>query len=316
MSIFHYQEDPGYLKRLSEALRLSKEEITEKIDETLGRAESPITEVQLEDLEQILISADIGVRMTMQIIERIREETRGPGLLTSQKVRRMLREELLHILKQTGSEPDPGLSAQKPQVILVVGVNGVGKTTTIGKLAHRLHKEGNQVLICASDTFRAAAIEQLLIWAERAESGIVKHAAGADPAAVLFDALGACKAQNKDVLIVDTAGRLHTKAPLMQELAKMKRVAGREVPEAPHHVYLVLDATTGQNGLIQAREFLKAAEVTAIIVAKLDGTAKGGIVVAIAQELKLPIAYVGIGEKIEDLIPFSPEAFVDSLIRR
>ena len=314
MSIFDYQEDPGYFTRLKEALQLTTEEITEKIDEALGTAESPITEVQLEELEQILISADIGVRMALEIIEKIREETSAHRLLTSQKVRRTLREELLRIFKENGGEQDPELLAQRPQVILVVGVNGVGKTTTIGKLAHRLREEGKQVLISASDTFRAAAIEQLLIWAERAKSGVVKQAAGADPAAVLFDALEACRAQNTDVLIVDTAGRLHTKAPLMEELAKMKRVAGREVAQAPHQVYLVLDATTGQNGLVQARQFLEAVGVTAIIVAKLDGSAKGGIVVAIAQELKLPIAYVGIGERIEDLIPFSPEAFVDSLI--
>ena len=316
MSIFDYQEDPGYFTRLKEALQLTQEEIGQKIDKALGTEQGPITEAQLEELEQILISADIGVRMTLEIIEKIREETRAQHILTSQKIRRTLREELLRIFKENGSEQATEPLAQRPQVILVVGVNGVGKTTTIGKLAHRLQQEGKHVLISASDTFRAAAIEQLLIWAERAKSGVVKQASGADPAAVLFDALHACRVQNKDVLIVDTAGRLHTKAPLMQELAKMKRVAGREVAQAPHHVYLVLDATTGQNGLVQAREFLETVGVTAIIVTKLDGTAKGGIVVAIAQELKLPIAYVGIGEKIEDLIPFSPEAFVDSLIGR
>lgn len=314
MSIFHYEDRPGYLARLRDALQITKKEIGEKIDEALGTTESPITESQLEDLEQILISADIGVGMTMKIIDKIQEEARGQRLLTSHKVRRMIRRELLDILR--GAEGDLNLDppGQRPQVIFVVGVNGVGKTTTIGKLSHRFRAGHKDVLICASDTFRAAAVEQLMVWARRTDTEIVWQDAGADPAAVLFDALAVCKAQRKDVLIADTAGRLHTKTNLMQQLEKMKRVAGREVPRAPHHVYLVLDATTGQNGLIQARQFLQTVGVTGIIITKLDGTAKGGIVIAIAKELQLPIAYVGVGEQLDDLIPFVSEAFVDGLL--
>lgn len=313
MTLFQYQEQPGYFARLKEALQVTKREISEKIDEALGTEESPITEAQLEDLEQILIGADMGIQMTIEVVEKIREETRGQRLVTSHKVKRMIRVRLLGILKEAGSKSNLARPVQPPLVIFVVGVNGVGKTTTIGKLAHRFRAEDKDVLICASDTFRAAAVEQLTIWAKRTDTAIVTQSAGADPAAVLFDALAASKAQGKDILLVDTAGRLHTKTNLMQQLEKMKRVAGREVPAAPHQIYLILDATTGQNGLAQARQFLHVVGVTGIIITKLDGTAKGGVVIAIAKELKLPIAYVGVGEQLEDLIPFAPEAFVDSL---
>ena len=313
MTLFQYQEQPGYFARLKEALQVTKREISEKIDEALGTEESPITEAQLEDLEQILIGADMGIQMTIEVVEKIREETRGQRVVTSHKVKRMIRVRLLGILKEAGSESNLARPVQPPLVIFVVGVNGVGKTTTIGKLAHRFRAEDKDVLICASDTFRAAAVEQLTIWAKRTDTAIVTQSAGADPAAVLFDALAASKAQGKDILLVDTAGRLHTKTNLMQQLEKMKRVAGREVPAAPHQIYLILDATTGQNGLAQARQFLHVVGVTGIIITKLDGTAKGGVVIAIAKELKLPIAYVGVGEQLEDLIPFAPEAFVDSL---
>ncbi len=313
MSIFNYKERPGYFSRLKEALKSTTEDISRKIDSVMGTAESPITEAQLEDLETILIGADLGIETTTGIIEKIREETRGSSFLTSSKVKRMIREELVTILGgETGWEEED-LRRGQPFVILVVGVNGVGKTTTIGKLAHRYNQQGKDVLIAASDTFRAAAVEQLEIWSQRTQTDIVRQANGTDPTAVLFDSITAAKARGKQVLIADTAGRLHTKTNLMQELEKMRRIAGREVPGAPHEVYLVLDATTGQNGLIQARQFLSTSGVSGLIVTKLDGTAKGGIVVAIAKELKIPIRYVGVGEKKEDLMPFSAEAFVDGL---
>jgi signal recognition particle-docking protein FtsY len=222
--------------------------------------------------------------------------------------------DILHHSEELGVADERAVSEDiKPYVLMVVGVNGVGKTTTIGKLAQRIKNEGNGVLICAADTFRAAASDQLEIWAERAGVPIVQQKQGTDPAAVLFDALQAAKSRNADVLIVDTAGRLHNKAHLMAELEKMKRIAAREVPQAPHETLLVIDAVTGQNGLEQARQFLKTADVTGIVLTKLDGTAKGGIAVAIAKELNLPIRYVGIGEQVNDLMVFDPESYVNGL---
>jgi fused signal recognition particle receptor len=316
MSIFDYKEKQGYFQRLKEALKFTKEDLGRKIDEVMGTEESPITEEQLDDLETVLIGSDIGVQTTTEIIDKIREATKGERFITSGRVKRMIRQDLLEILQGADGWKETEATAAvqaSPLVVLVVGVNGVGKTTTIGKLTHRYRLAKKEPLICASDTFRAAAVEQLTIWAERTNTEIVRQRSGADPAAVLFDAIAACKARRKDVLIVDTAGRLHTKSNLMQELEKMKRIAGREVSGAPHEVFLILDATTGQNGLIQAREFLSVTGVTGIIVTKLDGTAKGGIVVSIAKELKIPIRYIGVGERQEDLVPFSAEAFVDSL---
>ena len=313
MSIFNYQEQPGYFKRLKDALKTTKDDLGHKMNQVMGTAESPVTGDQLEELENILISADLGVQTTLEIVEKMREETRGQRVVTRQKVKRMIRKEMLDILKSSQDLYPESPSSSRPYVVFVVGVNGVGKTTTVGKLAHRLSQDKKSVLICASDTFRAAAVEQLMIWAERTQADIVKQSSGADPAAVLFDAIAASKARNKDVLLVDTAGRLHTKTHLMQEVEKMKRIAGREVEGAPHEIFWILDATTGQNGLNQAREFLDRIGITGIIITKLDGTAKGGILVAIAKELKIPILYIGIGESQEDLIPFSAEGFVDSL---
>ena len=313
MSIFNYQEQPGYFKRLKEALQTTKEDLGHKMNQVMGTAESPVTEDQLEELENILISADIGVQTTLEIVEKMREETRGQRVVTREKAKRMIRKEMLDILRSSQDLSPESPSPSRPHVVFIVGVNGVGKTTTVGKLAHRLSQGEKSVLMCASDTFRAAAAEQLTIWAKRTQADIVKQSSGADPAAVLFDAIAASKARKADVLLVDTAGRLHTQTHLMQEVEKMKRIAGREVEGAPHEIFWILDATTGQNGLSQAREFFETIGITGIIVTKLDGTAKGGIVVAIAKELKIPILYIGVGEGQEDLIPFSAEGFVDSL---
>ena len=313
MSIFSYQEQPGYFNRLQEALKVTKNELSHQIDRVMGTVDSPITESQLEELENILIGADIGVETSMAILEKVREETRGRTALSGAQVRRRIRDQVLVILQASQKVDSGNRSTTRPRVVFVVGVNGVGKTTTVGKLAHLFKQEGEEVLVCAADTFRAAAAEQLAIWAERTGTDIVQQGVGADPSAVLFDAMAAARARNKDVLVVDTAGRLHTKTHLMEEVQKMQRIAAREVEGAPHEVYWVLDATTGQNGLNQAREFFKTIGITGVVVAKLDGTAKGGIVIAIARELKIPIRYVGIGEQAGDLIPFSAEAFVDSL---
>ncbi len=311
MSIFQYQERKGYFARLKEALRVTKDDLGHKIDQVMGTGSSPITDAQLEDLEEILIGCDIGVKTTLEILEKTRRETGDSRVLTSFQLRRTLRACLLEILSNLDeSEVKRG----QPHVVLVAGVNGVGKTTTIGKLAHYLSLRNQKVLICASDTFRAAAVEQLDIWAQRSGADIVKQPRGADPAAVLYDAIVAARARSRDVVIADTAGRLHSKVNLMKELEKMIRVASREIDGAPHETLLVLDATTGQNGLVQARHFLEVAGVNGIIITKLDGTAKGGIVVAVARELGIPIRFVGIGEGLEDMLPFSSEEFVDSLI--
>lgn len=314
MSVFNYRESPGYFSRLKEALSVTKKDLGNRIDRLMGTEGSPITETQMEELEDILVMADIGVHTAMEIVEKVRQETRGQAVLTGTGVRRAIRSVLLEILSANQASSPVASTGGAPQVIFVLGVNGVGKTTTVGKLAHLLGSEGRRVLVCAADTFRAAAVEQLTIWAERTGTEIIKQGSGADPAAVLFDAITAGKAREKDFVLVDTAGRLHTKTNLMQEIEKMKRVAGKEVAGAPHQVYLVMDATTGQNGLAQAREFDQRIGVTGLIVTKLDGTAKGGVLVAIAKELGVPILYIGVGEKQEDLVPFSAEAFVDSLL--
>lgn len=313
MSLFSYRESPGYFKRLKDALKTTKEDLTHKINELTGSSESPITPDQIEELEGILLSADVGVQTTLDIVAKIEDETRGNRFVTSHQVKRLIREELYRILENS-ARAEKSSAMEKPLIVFVVGVNGVGKTTTIGKLAHWYKSEGKNVLFSASDTFRAAAIEQISIWGERTGCPVIKQGQGADPAAVLFDAIAASRARDFDVLIVDTAGRIHTKHNLMQELEKMRRVASREVDTAPQEIFLVLDATTGQNGLIQAREFLNSCGVTGLIVTKLDGTAKGGIIFAIVKELGIPIRYIGIGEKLEDLLPFDPQAFVETIL--
>jgi len=312
MGLFSSSEKPGYFKRLKEALKSTSKDLVEKIGRLTSSGSGPITEEALEELEEALLAADIGVQTSHHLLERIREAVAREKEVGTDRIRSMVSDELIGILRAPSSSGRESVEGV-PQIWFVVGVNGVGKTTTIGKLARQQKAEGRTVLLAASDTFRAAAIEQLDIWAKRTDSGLIRQNQGADPAAVLYDAIAAGRARSADVIIVDTAGRIHTKSNLMQELEKMRRVAAKEVPGAPHEVFLILDATTGQNGLVQAREFLRASGVTGLIVTKLDGTAKGGILVAIARELAIPIRYIGVGEKVEDLLPFDPEAYVGTL---
>jgi fused signal recognition particle receptor len=284
--------------------------LMEKLEDAVsGRKE--IDADVLEELEYALITADIGAQTTGEILERIRQRVDRRQVGDIAELKQLIREHLLETLQAT-EKPLP-IVTEPPAVIMVVGVNGAGKTTSIGKLTHRLQNEGRSVLLCAADTFRAAAIEQLEVWSQRTGARMIRQQSGADPSAVMFDALQAGKASKTDYIIVDTAGRLHTKTNLMAELEKMRRTAARVIPDAPHEVLLVIEATTGQNGLEQARKFTESAAVTGIILTKLDGTAKGGVVVAISRELNLPIRYVGVGEQMDDLLPFDPENFVASL---
>jgi fused signal recognition particle receptor len=302
--------------RFVKAIEKTRDSINNRLDQVFeGRKQ--IDDQLLDELEEMLISTDIGVTTTMQVLESIRQGVSRQEINDLAALKAVMKQELLDILehsRETGVASETEVpDSIKPYVLMVVGVNGVGKTTTIGKLAQRIKDEGNEVLICAADTFRAAASDQLEIWAGRAGVPIVQQKQGTDPAAVLFDALQSAKSRNADVLIVDTAGRLHNKANLMAELEKMKRIAGREVEQAPHETLLVIDAVTGQNGLEQARQFTRVADVTGVVLTKLDGTAKGGIAVAIAKELHVPIRYVGIGEQVDDLMVFDPEKYVNGL---
>ncbi|HEV1284689.1 MAG TPA: signal recognition particle-docking protein FtsY [Bryobacteraceae bacterium] len=302
--------EPGLLERLKAGIQKTRAGLMEKIEDAVsGRKE--IDADVLEELEYALITADIGTKTTSEILELIRQRVERHQVGDIDELKSLIREHLLEILQAT-EKPVP-LVKDPPAVMMVVGVNGAGKTTSIGKLTRRLQSEGRTVLLCAADTFRAAAIEQLEVWAERTGAGLIRQQPGSDPSAVLFDALQAAKARKVDYVIVDTAGRLHTKTNLMAELEKMRRTAARVIPEAPHEVLLVIEATTGQNGLEQARKFTESSAVTGIILTKLDGTAKGGVVVAISRELNLPIRYVGVGEQLDDLLPFEPENFVASL---
>jgi fused signal recognition particle receptor len=301
----------GFFDKIKQSLTRTKEQFVERFDDLVKRSDEPVTRNRpvdietLDALEEALISADVGVAAADQIVGAVRSrQARGSSL------RDLVKSEILSIL-QGASSPVP--NGHAPHVVLIVGVNGTGKTTTVGKLARLIKDSGKVPLICAADTFRAAAVEQLNVWATRAGVDFIKAQAGADPAAVVFDAIAAGKARRRDVVLVDTAGRLHTRVNLMQELDKIRRIAAREIEGAPHEVLLVLDATVGQNGLSQAREFMGAAGVNGIVLTKLDGTAKGGIAVAIAHDLKLPIRYVGVGEGIDDLVPFSPDEYVNAL---
>lgn len=298
------------LDRLKAGIQKTRSGLLEKIEDAVSGKKEINADV-LEELEYALITADIGARTTSEILERIRQQVDRHLVGDARELKSLIRQHLLEILEST-ERPLPKVT-DPPAVIMVVGVNGAGKTTSIGKLTRRLQSEGRGVLLCAADTFRAAAIEQLEVWAQRTGADLIRQQSGADPSAVAFDAVQAAKARKIDYLIIDTAGRLHTKTNLMAELEKMRRTISRVIPSAPHEVLLVLEATTGQNGLEQARKFTETSAVTGIILTKLDGTAKGGVVVAISRELNLPIRYVGVGEQIDDLLPFDPEQFVSSL---
>ena len=305
------QQKPSFLERMKEAVTRTRENLSERIEEVVSSSKE-IDRNTLDDLEGTLLGADLGTTTTREVLGKLLEKADRKQIKNVDELKRLLKEELLAILNTANSRPVERVDGS-PEVILVVGVNGTGKTTTIGKLAQVFRSQGKSVLLCAADTFRAAAIEQLEIWGDRTGTEVIRTKPGGDPAAVLFDALQAASARHTDYVIVDTAGRLHTKSNLMLELEKMRRTAQRIIPGAPHETLLVMDATTGQNGLQQARQFTDAAGVTGIVLTKLDGTAKGGVVVAICRELGLPVRYVGVGEKAGDLLPFDPKDFVDSL---
>jgi len=303
----------GFLDKLRTGLTRTTQQFVSRFEEIVQKADAvetrtrPLDVDTIEALEELLISADVGIPATERIVTAVRGRVRS-----GESLRELVTHEIRSIFDSV-ERPTP--NGHRPQVTLIVGVNGTGKTTTIGKLANLLKDEGKQPLVCAADTFRAAAVEQLEIWAKRANVDIVRAKEGSDPAAVVFDAIQSGKARGRDPILVDTAGRLHTRVNLMNELDKIRRVAARATEGAPHEVLLVLDATVGQNGLQQAREFTSVAGVTGIVLTKLDGTAKGGVAVAIAHDLKLPIRYVGVGEGIDDLIPFSPQEYVDALFQ-
>lgn len=305
------EPQPSFLDRMKEAVTRTRENLSERIEEIVP-FNKEIDRATLDDLEAVLLTADLGTATTQDVLQKLREKADRKQIGNAAELKRLLKEELLSILNSANGSPVRNVEGT-PEVILVVGVNGTGKTTTIGKLSQVFRSQGKSVLLCAADTFRAAAIEQLEIWGQRTGTEVIRTKPGGDPAAVLYDALQAATSRHSDYVIVDTAGRLHTKTNLMTELEKMHRTAERIVPGAPHETLLVMDATTGQNGLQQARLFTQSAGVTGIVLTKLDGTAKGGVVVAISRELGIPVRYVGVGEKAGDLLPFDPKEFVDSL---
>jgi fused signal recognition particle receptor len=304
------EQEPNLFERLKSGIEKTRQGFLDRLEDVLS-GEKRIDAGLLEELEFALVTADIGVKTANEILELIKERTDRSELDNPDELKRLIREHLVEVLESC--EKPVRRVTEPPAVVLVVGVNGTGKTTTIGKLAARYQKEGRSVLLCAADTFRAAAIEQLEVWGQRTNTEVIRQKSGADPSAVLYDAVQAAKARRVDYVIVDTAGRLHTKSNLMAELEKMRRTATRLVAGAPHEVLLVMDATTGQNGLEQARKFTETSGVSGIVLTKLDGTAKGGVVVAIARDLNLPIRYVGVGEGVDDLLPFDAESFVASL---
>ena len=304
-------EKKNIFDRMRQAVSRTRENLEERIDSVLAMTRT-VDETALEELEMSLIASDIGVGTAAEITNNLRERAKRQQIRDGAELKDLLKEQIQAILDEN-ARPAAAVSSP-PEVIMMVGVNGTGKTTTSGKLAAFYRAQGKSALLCAADTFRAAAIEQLAVWGQRSGVEMIRTKQGGDPSAVLFDALTAAKARQIDMVIVDTAGRLHTKTGLMAELDKMRRIAQRIVPEAPHEVLLVLDATTGQNGLQQARLFTESAGVTGIVLTKLDGTAKGGIAVAIAREMKLPVRFVGVGEALEDLLPFDSAAFASSLL--
>ncbi|MCX7635799.1 MAG: signal recognition particle-docking protein FtsY [Syntrophales bacterium] len=303
----------GFFDRLKKGLAKTRQSLLTDIDDlTLG--EKKIDQALYDELEEALIRADVGPAFTAELIDRIKEQVRRKELDRADLLRKILRDTMREILERC--EAPLTIPSEGPFTIMVVGVNGTGKTTTIGKLAHAFKEAGSSVMVVAADTFRAAAIEQLEVWSRRVGVPMIRQKINADPSAVVFDALQAAKANRTGVVIIDTAGRLHTKVNLMEELKKMRRIMGRELPGAPHEVLLVMDATTGQNGIAQAKMFKEGAGVTGIVLTKLDGTAKGGVIVRIAQELQIPIRYIGVGEALEDLRPFRAAEFVDALFAR
>ena len=299
----------GLFSKLKEGLTKTKEGFVTKIENLMGSGKK-INDELFEELEELLIQADVGVKTAVDLVEDLRKRARERKIEDASELKSVFKEIISEIM---GSEEYGLRLKNNPAVIVIVGVNGVGKTTTIGKLAYNLRQEGKKVILAAGDTFRAAAIDQLEIWGSRVGCELIKHKENADPAAVVFDAIQAAKARKSDVVIVDTAGRLHTKINLMEELKKVFRVVSREIPEAPDEVLLVLDATTGQNAISQAKTFAEATGITGIVLTKLDGTAKGGVVIGIKSELNIPVKYVGVGEKIEDLREFNPTEFVEAL---
>ena len=306
--------EPTLMEKLKDSVSKTKNALADTLD-NIAKGGRQIDPSVLKDVENALLSADLGVKTTREILDSVKEQMERKALSDGEQLKKEIRAHVFRNLNVYGNTPNLAGAANgsDPRVIFIVGVNGAGKTTSIGKLANRLRKDGRSVVLCAADTFRAAAIEQLEIWAQRNGVEVIKQKPGADPAAVVYDAMAAAKARHADAVIVDTAGRLHTKSNLMAELEKMKRTAAKVIPGAPHDVLLVMDATTGQNGLAQAREFTSTVGVTGIILTKLDGTAKGGIVVAISRELGLPIRFVGTGEQINDLVPFDAQTYADSL---
>jgi len=304
------EEKKGFFQRLKEGLRKTHQGMVSKIDQLVS-VKRKIDDRLLAELEEILITSDIGIKTTRQLLDKVTEKVKRKELDDADQLKKTLQEEMHLILSR--QEKPLEVSSAKPFVIMVIGVNGTGKTTTISKMAQKFKGQGKSVLLVAGDTFRAAAIEQLEIWGQRVGCEVIKHQSGSDPSAVVFDALKAGKARGSDIIIVDTAGRLHTKVNLLEELKKVKRVMARELPPSPHEILLVLDATTGQNAISQAKIFAKEVGVTGIALTKLDGTAKGGILVSISDELKIPIRYIGIGEKADDLREFNARDFVDAL---
>jgi len=303
--------EKSFFQKLKRGLFMTHTEIIEKVKESMT-PDLPIDKRAIDGLEEGLLGADIGAELTMSLIDRIESRVRDERITSMDRLTEVLRDETRALIPQRQASPID-VDRAKPFVILVVGVNGTGKTTTIAKLATRFKNEGRRVLLGAADTFRAAAIEQLQMWADRIGVEMVKHKAGSDPGAVAHDTITAAKSRGADVVLIDTAGRLHNKSHLMQELSKIRRVIEKELPGAPHETLLVLDGTTGQNGVSQAAAFLEAAKLTGMIVTKLDGTAKGGVILSIMRQFEIPVKFVGVGETADDLIPFDPQAYVDTL---
>ncbi|MCE2864877.1 MAG: signal recognition particle-docking protein FtsY [Flavobacteriia bacterium] len=311
--------DPVQKETLDQGLEKTKQTFFSKITRLLV-GKSRVDQDVLDELEEILITADVGVETTLKIIDRIEARVSRDRVINSEELNQILRDEIIALLEENAANFEGKLKVEKPAdgnpyVLMVVGVNGVGKTTTIGKLAYQMKQAGLKVVLGASDTFRAAAVDQLIIWSERVGVPIVQQGMGADPASVAFDALQSAKAQGADVVIIDTAGRLHNKVNLMQELSKIKRVMDKVVPNAPHEILLVLDGSTGQNAYEQAKQFAQATDINALAVTKLDGTAKGGVVIGISDQMKIPVKYIGVGEKMEDLQLFDRKAFVETLFK-